>query len=272
MLPIKITKACCLVIGSIVFYLSFCATAIADPATELAQRVYDRPAGNDASSRVIMTIKGKNKAERTRHLSVYSLDLGNNERWSLMRFSLPADVRDTGLLTLDHPGDDSDQWIYLPALDRVRIISSKRKGGRFVGSDFTYEDLRDREPDMDKHSLDGKAKVGGLVCTRLVSIPVEKSNSIYSKRVSCIHEKTLIPLQVEFFKKGRNKPVKMMKARKLKKIQGYWTVLESTMYDLRSGGQTRLLTTKIKYDLGIPEELFSKQGLSDPSREKDYQQ
>lgn len=247
------------------------AASESDPeALALATKVYDRPSGRDSVALVTMNLKGKNRAERVRELVTFSLDLGDSERWSLMRFSLPADVKDTGLLTLDHPGDDSDQWIYLPALDRVRIISSKRKGGRFVGSDFTYEDLRDREPDMDYHQFDGKAKVGGLECTRLVSTPVEKSNSIYSRRESCVHVPTLIPLQVEFFKKGRKAPVKRLRARKLKKIQGYWTVLDSTMYDLKTGSQTKLATHDIRYDLEIPESLFTKQGLGDPGRGQQY--
>lgn len=240
-------------------------------AFELAKAVYDRPAGKDSLANVTMTIKGKNRQERVRELSTYSLDKGAGERWTLMRFAAPADVKDTGLLTMDHPGDDSDQWIYLPALDRVRIISSKRKGGRFVGSDFTYEDLRDREPDMDSHKILGGSKVGGIACTLLEAVPVEKSNSIYTKRVSCVHEKTLTPLKVDFYQKGRSKPVKRMMARKLKKIQGYWTVLESTMYDLKSGNQTQLATTKIKFDIDLPEKLFSKKGLADPGMDKAYQ-
>lgn len=258
---------------SIVFFHLFLLVSpvlASDEANLLAQRVYDRPAGKDGSSQVVMTLKGKNKRERVRHLSIYRIDLGGGERWNLMRFSLPADVKDTGLLTLDHPGDDSDQWIYLPALDRVRLISSKRKGGRFVGSDFTYEDLRDREPDMDRHQLDGTEKVGGLECIRLVSIPVDPDNSIYSKRISCIHDQTLTPLKVDLYKKGSKKPIKRMMARKLKKIQGYWTVLESTMYDLKSGSQTQLATKKIKYDIGITKDLFSKRALSDSSIEKPF--
>lgn len=236
-----------------------------DEGMALAEKVYNRPAGKDAASQVVMTLKGKNRSERIRELSLFKLDQGKSERWTLMRFSKPADVRDTALLTKDHPGDDSDQWIYLPALDRVRIISSKRKGGKFVGSDFTYEDLRDREPHMDKHTIDGKAKVSGIETVKLVSIPVKKSNSIYSKRVSFIHEKSLTPLRVELYRKGKDKPYKIMKARKLKKIQGIWTVLESTMYDLKAGSQTRLFTTRIKYDVGLKEALFSKRGLSDSS-------
>jgi hypothetical protein len=234
-----------------------------DEGMELATKVYNRPAGKDARSEVTMILKGNKRQERVRKLITYKLDKGGGERWNMMRFTEPADVKNTALLTKDHPGDESDQWIYLPALDRVRIISSNRKGGKFVGSDFTYEDLRDREPDMDIHSIEGKEKVGGIECIKLVSIPVEKSNSIYTKRISWIHEKSLTPLQVELFQRGKSEPVKRLKARKLKKIQGIWTILESTMYDLKKGDLTLLATSKVEYDIGVSEDLFSKRGLSD---------
>ena len=236
----------------------------------LAQLVYDRPDGSDSSAEVIMTLGRKGEKQRQRLLYSYAKDKGKGERWTLMRFIKPADIRGTGLLTKDHPGDNNDQWLYLPALDRVRRISSSRKGGRFVGSDFFYEDLRDREVDMDHHRYIGRGKVGKIVCDVVVSTPVKRSNSAYSKRVSWIHRKTLIPLRVDFYQKGRKRPTKRLRARKIKKIQGYWTVMESTMYDLKSGHRTRLLTRKIKYDQGLPDRLFSQRALSDDSREKRY--
>ena len=219
---------------------------------------------------VVMLLGEKGEKPRQRVLFSYAKDKGTGERWTLMRFVEPADIEGTGLLTLDHSGDDSDQWLYLPALDRVRRISSSRKGGRFVGSDFFYEDLRDREVDMDDHRLSGKGRVGKIACDLLVSTPTDASNSVYTKRVSCVHQKTLIPLEVNFYKKGGDKPVKRLKARKIKKVQGYWTVLDSTMYDLTSGHRTRLVTKKIKYDQGLPNDLFSQRSLSDDSGEKPF--
>lgn len=259
--------------GFLLLLVLFTMASIAAASEEggkLAKRVYDRPSGRDFSLRATMTLKGKNQSTRVRELSILNLDQGEGERWSLIRFSFPTDIKDTGLLTLDHPGDENDQWIYLPALDRVRLIASNRKGGRFVGSDFTYEDLRDRETNMDEHSIEGVSKVGGVECTQLISVPVDPNNSIYSKRASCIHIATLTPLQVDFYVKGKAKPVKRLLAKKLKKIQGYWTILQSTMYDLRTGTQTQLETTDIKYDVGIPKGLFSKRGLSDPDSERQY--
>ncbi|MEC8428388.1 MAG: outer membrane lipoprotein-sorting protein, partial [Pseudomonadota bacterium] len=167
-----------LILGTMLSVIAPGSSAAAeDAATALAQAVYDRPSGDDSSARVLMLLKKKGKVKKKRLLYTYGVDKGNSERWTLMRFKKPADVDGTGLLTMDHIGDDSDQWLYLPALDKIRRISSKRKGGRFVGSDFFYEDLTDREVNMDHHKLIGKDKVGGAECTLLESTPVEKSNS-----------------------------------------------------------------------------------------------
>lgn len=246
-------------------------TPLSNPEGEaLAWAVYDRPNGNDFSALVVMTLQGKESQPRQRVLYSYAKEKGDRERWTLMRFIQPDDIRGTGLLTQDHPGDESDQWLYLPALNKVRRISSSRKGGRFVGSDFYYEDLLDREVEMDHHYLQGNGSVGKVPCEILVSTPRDPDSSVYSKRVSCIYRKILIPLRVELFERGKEKPIKMLTARRIKKIQGYWSILESTMYDLESGHRTQLLTEKIKYDQGLPDRLFTRRDLTDDTNEKAY--
>ncbi len=237
---------------------------------ELAQAVYNRPDGEDLSSRVVMILTKKGREPRQRLFYSYAKEKSDFERWSLLRFIKPDDVDKTGLLTKDYEGNESDQWLYLPALDRVRRIASSRKGGRFVGSDFYYEDLRDREVSMDHHRIIGKDNIGGVDCVLLESIPVERSNSVYSKRISCIHTKLLLPLQIDFYKKQAKEPMKRLRARKIKKVQGYWTIFESTMENLKTGHTTKLITTDILYDQNIPDELFSQRGLSDDSRETAY--
>lgn len=217
-----------------------------------------------------MLLADKNGSDKTRVLYSYGKDNLDDGRAALLRFVEPANVEGTGLLTFDYKGDESDQWLYLPALQKVRRITSSRKGGRFVGSDFYYEDLMDREPEMDNHRIIGQDKVGGLDCTLLESTPVEASNSVYGKRMSCIYAKLLIPLRIDFYEKRGKEPVKRLQARKIKKIQGYWTIFDSTMQNLKTGNSTKLLTTDIIYDQGIPGELFSQRGLADTTREVPY--
>lgn len=236
----------------------------------LAQQVYDAPNGDDFASRATMTLTEKGRQPRTRQMYTLRVDRGGGERWLLTRFTSPADIKGVGLLTKDYPGDENDQWLFLPALDRVRRVSSSRKGGRFVGSDLFFEDLRDREVSMDHHVYKGKGKVGKLVCKVLESVPTDPDNSVYSKRISWIHPGTLIPLRVDFYQDRSDKPVKRLSVRRIKKIQGFWTVLDSTMHDLKSGHETRLTQAQVKYNQGIPERLFTSRALSDEAAAAAY--
>lgn len=239
------------------------AESAAEAGRALAQAVYDAPNGDDFAARATMILAEKGREPRVREMMVLSADRGPAERWSLTRFSKPADVRGVAILTKDHPGDESEQWLYLPALDRVRRISSGRKGGRFVGSDIFFEDLRDREVDMDRHLYKGKGKLGKLVCKILVSQPVDPDNSVYSKRVSWVHPKTLIPLRVDLYQAHSDKPVKRLRVKRIRRIQGFWTVIDSTMTDLESGHVTRIRYSGVKYNQNIPDKLFSSRSLSD---------
>jgi len=247
---------------------------IADDSLEagrqLAQAVYDAPNGDDFASRAVMTLVEKGHEGRQREMYTLSVDRGRGERWSLTRFTGPSDIRGVGLLTKDHPGDENDQWLYLPALDRVRRVSSSRKGGRFVGSDLFFEDLRDREVDMDRHRLTGEQNIGKLACKVLTSEPVDPDNSVYTKRVSWIHPGTMIALRVDLYQAHSEKPVKRLTVKRIKRIQGFWTVLDSTMEDLETGHVTRITLSSVKYNQGIPDLLFTSQALADESAEAPF--
>ncbi|MDP1682858.1 MAG: outer membrane lipoprotein-sorting protein [Burkholderiales bacterium] len=251
--------------------LTFAAMAHADDSgTQLAQRVYDRADGKDSTALTTMTLTEAGRSPRVRRMVSYRLKRKPGEIAVLTRFTEPADISGTGLLTLDHPTADSDQWIYLPAMDRVRRISASRKGGRFVNSEYYYEDLRDRKPAQDQHHIIRRETLNGVVCEVLESIPVEAGNSVYLKRVSWIDPATLLPLQVEYYEKNLQEPSKRMQAKKTGKVQGYWIVLDSTITDLASGNQTRLTLDKIVFDRRLPAQLFTTQALEDESVEEEY--
>lgn len=250
--------------------LGFATATWADAASELAQAVYDRPNGDDQVARATMTLTEKGRSPRKRVMYTFAIDRGNRERWSLTRFTKPADIDGVGLLTKDYRGDRNDQWLYLPALSKVRRVSSGRKGGRFVGSDLFFEDLRDREPEMDRHMIRGEKKLGKLPTTVMESEPVDSDNSVYTKRVSWVHRGTLIPLRVDFYQAHSQKPVKRLSVKRIKKIQGFWTVTDSVMTDLESGHTTRITQAKIKYNQDVPERLFTSQALADESTEAKF--
>ncbi len=261
-----------LLIGT-AFSLAFSAALGVTPEQDgaaLATRIYDRPDGRDFAVRARMTLTERGHSPRLRRLLLYRTDRGGGDVRSLVRFLEPGDIADTGLLTLDRPGDESAQWLFLPALNKERRIASSRKGGQFVGSDFYYEDLRDRRVEQDSHRLVGRETYQGISCQVLESIPATADNSAYSKRVAWVHPDILIPLKVDFYEGGREAPTKRLEANRIEKVQGYWTVMESTMTDLRTGHETQIALEAAKYDQGLPADFFALQSLTDPSRDQGY--
>ena len=266
MLRIKALIMCCLMTCGLLSGLS----AHADDASELAQKVYERPNGRDLTTVGRMVLTEKGHAPRIRELITYRLEKTRAETANLIRFIEPEDIAGTGLLSLDKATGKSEQWLYLPALDRVRRISGDRKGGRFVGSDLYYEDLQERKPTEDRHRILGNETINGVACVILESIPVDPDSSVYLKRVSWIDPKTLLALRMDSFEKDDATPSKRWLLIAKKKNQGYWTVTDSRVIDLASGHETRLVVETALYDRKLPATLFNSQTLADESLESEY--
>ncbi|MGA9165673.1 MAG: outer membrane lipoprotein-sorting protein [Thiobacillus sp.] len=246
------------------------STALADEASDLAQRVYDRPNGRDLVTLGRMVLTEKGRAPRIREIAAYRLDKSGGETANLIRFLGPEDIAGTGLLSIDKADGSTDQWLYLPALDRVRRISSERKGGRFVGSDLYFEDLQERKPSQDRHRLLGKQTENDILCVVLESVPLDAGDSVYKKRISWIDPATAIVQRVDFYEKDLDTPSKRWLLRSKKRNQGYWTLTDSRMIDLASGHETRLVIDAALYDQKLPAKLFTSQALADESLETEY--
>jgi len=257
------------------FYLICCGvllacSALADEGLALAQKVYDRPNGRDLTTLGRMVLTEKGRAPRIRELVTYRLDQSGGETANLIRFLDPEDIAGTGLLSLDKADGSSDQWLYLPALDRVRRISSNRKGGRFVGSDLYFEDLQERKPSKDRHRVLGRQTENGILCEVLESVPLDADDSVYSKRISWIDPATAIVQRVDYFEKDPDTPGKRWLLRSKKRNQGYWTITDSRIIDLASGHETRMVVDVALYDQKLPAKLFTSQALADESLESEY--
>ena len=245
-------------------------SAIADEGSALAQKVYDRPNGRDLTTLGRMVLTEKNRAPRIRELVTYRLDQSGGETANLIRFLDPEDIAGTGLLSIDKADGSTDQWLYLPALDRVRRISSDRKGGRFVGSDLYFEDLQERKPTKDRHRLLGKQTESGILCDVLESVPLDEDDSVYRKRISWVDPATAIVQRADYFEKDPDTPSKRWLLRNKKRSQGYWTLTDSRVIDLASGHETRMVVDVALYDQRLPAKLFTSQALADESLESEY--
>jgi hypothetical protein len=245
--------------------------ASADAAGQaFAEKVYDRPSGRDMTTLGWMVLTEKGRAPRERVLVTYRIEKSRRETSYLLRFLDPEDITGTGLLVVDEGSGDANQWLYLPALDRVRRISGGRKGGRFVGSDLYYEDLEERQPEDDTHRIIGEEAIAGVNCKILESIPVSADNSVYSKRMSWVDPQTLLAMRVDYYEKDAANPSKRLQLMRKARIQGYWTVTHSRIVDLGTGHETQMIADTVLYDRKLPASLFSTRALADENFEAEY--
>ncbi|MEO0438405.1 MAG: outer membrane lipoprotein-sorting protein [Pseudomonadota bacterium] len=224
-----------------------------DEAFLIANRVVNRLVGDDSITKGLMTIETKSGRVRERELLTYQLNAPQGRR-SLMLFTSPANIEATSLLVHD---DDDAIWLYLPALNRTRRISSSNRGGRFVQSHLYYEDLQERPPSLDAHKILRKEVIFGTETIVLESVPKIESSSTYSRRISWIHPDLDLPLQVDFYRADDSQPVKRLKVRRVEQISGYWTVTEMTITDLKSDLKTTIIAENTCYNVGLNPEVFS---------------
>ncbi len=247
--------------------LLLATSAWATDAQQLVQQVHDRPMGRDVTTVSRMELTDRAGSRRTRELVMYRMEPTKGEFMSLARFLSPADIAGTGLLSMDKADGSSEQWLYLPAMDRVRRVASDRKGGRFVGSDLYFEDLQTRKPESDNHRLVGKETLDGVACDIVESIPVDAGNSVYKRRLLWIEPQLAIVMRIDYFEKDEAKPSKRWVLLSKQRIQGYWAAMDSKTTDLVTGNETRLVALTIKFDRKLPSKLFSSRALSDETIE-----
>lgn len=240
----------------------------AQDGLDLANKIHYRPRPADQASFSVMTLSGAG-VDRVRELYQYRQDgAKRGDTATLIRFVNPRDIAGTGLLTNDFAGsDDSDQWVYLPAAGRERRISSDRKGGKFLGSDFYFEDLRDRDPRKDNHRILGQTELDGKKMWQLESVPLDPDNSVYSKRIGWIDPVTYTPMRLDYYVRGTDTPVKRWLVNKIERLGAFWVVTDRTMTDLQSGTSTRLVDVRTLADQGMDPNLFSRRALVDRAQQ-----
>ena len=149
----------------------------------IAQEVDSRDRGwKDQRASLVLTLRNRQGQESRRELRISTLEVDGDGDKSLTVFDTPRDVKGTAFLSFTHSTKPDDQWLYLPALKRVKRISSRNKSGSFMGSEFAYEDLSSQEVDKYRHkwlrdeALDGKK-------TMVVEYYPVYENSGYTRQV-----------------------------------------------------------------------------------------
>jgi len=243
--------------------LVFATSALADEerGLQIAQEMDASDQGySDSVANMKMILRNRAGKESVRNVRIKSLEVEGDGDKSMSIFDEPADVKGTTSLTWSHSSKPDDQWLYLPALKRVKRISSKNKSGPFMGSEFAFEDIGSQEVDKYTYKYLQDGTVNGAETFIMERYPVDK-NSGYTKQVAWIEKERLIALKVEYYDR-KNSLLKTLEAQDFNQyLDKFWRPHTLNMVNHQTGKSTTLAFSDYQFKTGLKDADFSKNAL-----------
>ena len=239
--------------------------ALAEPAEEkglaIAIEADRRDKGfGDSSATLNMILRNKQGDESTREVRVRTLEIEADGDKSMSVFDSPPDVKGTAFLTFSHVQGPDDQWLYLPALKRVKRISSKNKSGPFMGSEFAYEDISSDEVEKYTYKYLRDEPCAELDCFVIERYPVDE-NSGYTRQLVWIDKTEYRPQKIDYYDR-KNAHLKTLTFHEYQQyLDNYWRAMRYEMVNHQTGKSTTLLWQEYQFRTGLTERDFDKNSL-----------
>ncbi len=239
------------------------STALADAARglEIATAVDEQNDGFvDTTSTMLMTLINRSGKKSERKMRALTLEVPGDGDKSMSIFDQPADVRGTASLTHSHSVKADDQWLYLPALKRVKRISSKNKSGPFMGSEFAFEDISSQEVDKYTYEYLGEDEIDGIKVFKIESKPAYK-HSGYTRLINWIDQERMIVLKVEYFDR-KNSPLKVLTFTDHQQyLDKFWRAGTLEMNNLQTKKSTVIEFSDYEFQTGLTDKDFNSSAL-----------
>lgn len=248
-----------LFLGLLLLGISTAGLSMPD-ATNVLLKVKERNQGQDRFSKVDLVQTMSDGFVRSRTLKMYEKEYGA-ERKGLLYFTAPSNTAGTGLLMHSYAevdGKSDDQWLYLPALRKVKRIATNSKEGPFLGTDFSFADIERMRISDYQYQFMGEQKLNDstvYVIEASTADGTENPRTGYNRRMVYVDPDKNIIVKDEFYREGRM--VKVFTAVAVSQISGFWTVTEARMDNLADGGHTRLIRRDTQYNQSLKDTLFN---------------
>ena len=220
----------------------------------------------DQTANMIMELRNKQGDVSTRTIRIKTLEVTGDGDKSMSIFDKPADVKGTAFLTFSHAIKPDEQWLYLPALKRVKRINSKNKSGPFMGSEFAYEDLASQEVEKYtyKYIRDEKIKTkefpDGVDCFVIERYPAYE-HSGYTRQLAWVNKDRYVAEKIEFYDR-KNDLLKTLANNGYKQyLEQYWRPNEMLMENHQTGKSTLLTWENYQFKTGLSDKDFSRNSL-----------
>lgn len=229
----------------------------------IADAAYKKSEGfGDLQAEAEMRIRNGRGSEALRTLSIKLLDLPGAAGRGLTTVTAPKDVKGTALLTHTDAKADNEQWLYLPALKRVKRIASSGRSGPFMGSEFSFEDFSAQLPEKYHFKWLRSETLNGLPCEVLERRPKDKTSSSYAYAIVWLDQAEL-RLQKAEFHDQQNALIKTLTVSGYEKYQGkHWRASKLSMRNARTQAETELNWTQIRFGAGLSERDFDVNSLA----------
>lgn len=238
------------------------AQNLAGRGLEIAIEADRRASGfGDLTAEMEMVLRNKEGRESRRQIRVRTMETTDDGDKSLTIFDSPGDVRGTALLTYSHKIGDDDQWLYLPALRRVKRISARNKSGPFMGSEFSYEDLSGREVEKYSYKYLGEEILDGHKCFVVERYPKDRKNSGYSRIVSWVDQDEYRVWKEDYYDR-KNRFLKTLIIREYRLfLETFWKAHWMRMVNHQKGKETDLLWSNFIFGTGLSDSDFDQNSL-----------
>jgi hypothetical protein len=226
-------------------------------ATEARER--QKGFGNFVAG-MTMTLRNKRGQESKREVRLKVIEVEGDGDRTLFVFDRPRDVRGTAFLVHAHKEEADDQWLYLPALKRVKRISSSNQSGSFMGSEFAYEDLTPQAVEKFTYRYLRDEPCGPSTCTVSERFPVDRKSG-YSRQVVWRDKEELRVWKVEYYDR-KDAHLKTLTLDDYQQYLGrYWRAGEMTMENHLTGKSTVLTWTDYRFGTDLDKRDFTRTGL-----------
>ena len=214
----------------------------------------------DFSARLTMVLRDRRGRESVREVRLKVLEVPGDGDKSLFVFDQPRDVQGTALLIHAHIDTQDDQWLYLPALERVRRISASTRSGSFMGSEFSYEDMSAPEVEESTYKYLRDEPCGELTCTVTEQFPLDDKSG-YSRKVVWQDTGELRTWKMELYDR-RDVHLKTLTFADYRQyLDRFWRAGEQTMVNNLTGASTVLRMTEFQFGANPDDGEFTQTAL-----------
>jgi len=215
---------------------------------------------SDQTASMVMELRNKQGDVSTRTIRIKTLEVIGDGDKSLSIFDEPADVKGTAFLTYSHAIKPDEQWLYLPALKRVKRINSKNKSGPFMGSEFAYEDLASQEIEKYTYKYIRDEKLDGVDHFVMERYPAYE-HSGYTRQLAWVNKDRYVAEKIEFYDR-KNELLKTLVNKGYQQyLDQYWRPDQMTMVNHQTGKSTILTWQDYKFKNGLDDKDFSRNSL-----------